>query len=195
MKRIIRLVGLVFICAVGLLSSACVQCESEEVRVNLNENLSGQITFSFKNLSSSEKTTAAKEKEMKDICGDQSKLADALKEAGLKEVTVELSNQTPLKCDAVLQGSFDNILSILSLVAEVEKGDFQMTKANQFFSLRLRAKGLIADSPDLFSLKYTGETLEHNAPFYDTETQTMQWRIKDSDNQSIYFYTKLRPND
>ena len=136
MKQITRLVGLVLICAASLLSSACVQCESEEVRATLNENLSGQITFSFKNLSSSEETAAAQEKEMKDVCGDHSKLADALKEAGLKDTTVELSNQTPLKCDAILKGNFDNILSILPLVAEIEKGDFQITRVDQLFSDR-----------------------------------------------------------
>ena len=159
------------------------------------KNLSGNVTFKFKSISSSEENAAAQEAEMNDFYRDLAKTADNLKEWGLKNATVDLSNQTPFKCDAALKGGFENILSILPLLGETEKNDFEVTRIDNLFSMQWEVKGMIADSPDIFSLEYRGEILDHNAQSYDPEAQTLRWTVKDSDNRSISFRVRPRANN
>ena len=190
MKRT-KLASWFFVCTVMLLFSACIQCESEEVEVTLNENLSGKVTFKFTSISSTEENAAAQEAEMNDFCRDLAKTADSLKELGLKNATFDVTNQTPFKCDAALKGEFENILTILPLLGETEKNDFEVARIDNLFSMRWQVKGMIADSPDIFSLEYRGEILDHNAQSYDPEAQALRWTVKDSDNRSISF--RIRP--
>jgi len=192
MKTTFKISTWLLIFTVAVLSSACLQSESEEINLTLNNDLSGKLTINFKNISSDEGPVAGQQREMSGFYNDLSRTIQDLKETGLKDPNIDLTNKTDLKCDAVLNADFDNIVTVMPVIADVGKSDFEATKTGDTFVLRLRANGIATDSPKLFSIKVAGEVLEHNAQSYDPNTKTLRWTIGESGNATIYLRVKLQ---
>src|SRR5580765_6011736 len=107
MKTIVKVTSWLFIFAAVLLSSACIQSETDEIQVILNSDLSGKLTVVIRRISSDEKTVAAQKKEMADFYTDLPKMIQELKESGLKDPQIELTDKTDTSCGAVLKADFD----------------------------------------------------------------------------------------
>ena len=193
MKSIVKITSWLFIFAGVLLSSACIQSETDEIHVTLNNDLSGKLTIIFRKISSDEKTIAAQKKEMADFYTDLPKTIQELKESGLKDPQVELADKTDTACGAVLKADFDNIATILPILADNDKSDFEIARTGDTFSLRMQVNGFSDDPPKMFSIKVAGEVLEHNAQNYDAESHTLQWKMGETGNRRIYLRIKTHP--
>lgn len=193
MKSIVKITCWLFIFAGVLLSSACIQSETDEIHVTLNNDLSGKLTVVFRKISSDEKTVTAQKKEMADFYNDLPRAIQELKESGLKDPQVELTDKTDTACGAVFKADFDNIATVLPVLADNNMNDFEIARTGDTFSLRLEIKGFSDDPPKMFSIKVTGEVLEHNAQTYDAESHTLLWKMGETGNRRIYLRIKAHP--
>jgi hypothetical protein len=190
MKTIIKITSWLFIFSAVLFSSACLQSETDEVQITLNNDLSGKLTIAIRQISSDEKTVAAQKKEMADFYADIPKTIQELKESGLKDPQIELTDKTDTRCGAVLKADFDSIATILPVLTD-GKTDFEVSRTGDIVSIRMQVNGFSDDPPKLFSIKAAGEVLEHNAQSFDRETQTLQWKMGETGNRRVYLRIEL----
>jgi len=193
MKSIVKIISWLLLFAGVLLSSACLQSETDQIQITLNSDLSGKLNVVLRKISSDEKTVTAQKKEMADFYSELPKMIQELKESGLKDPTIDLTDKTDTSCGAVLKADFDNITTLLPVLADSNKSDFEISRTGDIVSLRMQVNGFSDDPPKLFSIKVAGEILEHNAQSYDADTQTLHWKMGETGNRRIYLRVKVRP--
>jgi hypothetical protein len=125
--------------------------------------------------------------------------ADPITEAtqnGLKDVAGMLYNRTPLSCDAVLTGKFENLLTVLPFVIPLDKADaYEVVRRDHRLSVRISAGEFSKDAGEYLSITYDREILAHNAHSYDSESHTIKWNLKEAAKEGIYFVLQLGPDN
>jgi len=149
------------------------------------------------NISSDEKDTKKQRKEMREFYGDP--FSDSTTEAtenGLKDVSIALYNRTPLSCDAVMAGRFENLLTILPFVIPLDKAAaYELVKRDGQVSVRISASEFSKDAGEYFSITYDKRIIAHNASFDDPESHTIKWNLKQAAKEGIYFVLELEPDE
>jgi len=145
----------------------------------------GHARLEFINIHSNADTLDEQKKEIGEIfTGYKKEADDILRSMPLFNYTVELLNKKELSTDAVIQGEFKNILSLLgSLITD---SNFRIEGNRKRFSAKWGNPFTDSMETNLI-ITYPGKIVSHNSKNFDAKTGTMKWKMSKTGDKEVNF--------
>ncbi|TAL37044.1 MAG: hypothetical protein EPN93_06350 [Spirochaetes bacterium] len=180
----------VLVCAALAAFTACLDVDRMNINLTLDEKdlYTGQAKIEFLNIHSTEGSPEKQKREMDELFLEYRAEADnVLRVMPLYDPVVTLRNKKALSTDAVIEGKFKNVLSVLaSLLSE---GEFRVEGDRKTLSVYCKNPFNDSDETDLI-IRYPGKILSHNSKNFDAKTHTMKWRLGSTGDREIRFALK-----
>ncbi|HSP07044.1 MAG TPA: hypothetical protein VLR94_07690 [Acidobacteriota bacterium] len=189
MRKILTLAVL----AALLITTGCVDADRFIIRYDIDRNLRGTVTLEFLGIHSPGEKPEEQQQEMKEFYdgGYREEAAGMEKDWSLSEAHTEITNKTPLRCDAKLTGEIEDLVKSLAPLVREGGTAYEIKRHAHRFSFTARGGWSENDKNLSLIITYAGKIVEQNAQKYDEAAHRMEWNLGELTDSGIHFVLEV----
>lgn len=199
-KMITQLLRLGAVVVTAVMLQSCIDADSLHTELNVNADLSGTLVIDARNIHSNLSDKKEQKNELDEFVTEEFKiLAEDIKDKlGLSETKSDIARQTDNSANAILQGEFSSLRSLiinpffLSLInADIEKYPYHFHSDDNSMTAEFYILGNKSFSENILTIRVNGEVKSHNATKFDQKNNKLTWIMKGDKKALVKLKFKL----